>query len=102
MSPGASADTETGVPEPICILDECGRETPAAAQAYMVRPEQSNASGPAAAHTYGLPSLDRAAAIATDARSLAGTSDTGGAGTGSTRVSSRVARSSTGWACRAR
>ena len=42
----------------------CGRLTPAAPQAHMVRPEQSKAFGPLAPHAYGLPSWARAAAIA--------------------------------------
>ena len=35
-------------PEPYWALEECGSATPAWAQAIMVRPEQSNALGPAA------------------------------------------------------
>lgn len=37
------------------------------AQAHMVRPEQSNASGPSAPHRYGLPTCANAARIAVDA-----------------------------------
>ena len=42
--------------------------TPAARHAAIVSPEQSNAFGPAAAKTYGLPSCARAYATATAAR----------------------------------
>src|SRR5215207_9406279 len=79
--------------------DECGSETPAFPHAYIVRPEQSNEDGPAAAHTYGLPSTDFAAATAIPARPLTGTL-TGASDTGA-RVSVRLARSSgCGWASR--
>src|SRR5829696_369444 len=81
-SPGWSSERATRVPELICIPDECGRETPACAQAHMVRPEQSKASGPAAAHTYGLPSFDLAASTATAARPLTGTFAGGGSTAG--------------------
>lgn len=38
----------SAVPAPGCMLEACAIETPAALHAYMVRPEQSNALGPAA------------------------------------------------------
>src|SRR3954451_14628960 len=44
-----------GMPELVRAAAWCGRATPAAAQAAMVSPEQSKASGPAAAPTEGLP-----------------------------------------------
>src|SRR5215203_3588236 len=102
MSPGASADTETGVPEPICMPDECGRETPAAAQAYMVRPEQSNAFGPAAPQAYGLPSTDLAAETAAAARPLTGTLTAGAVCTGVVRGSARLLRSASACSCASR
>src|SRR3954451_20324342 len=37
------------------MLDECGSEIPAAAEAYIVNPEQSKESGPAPPQTSGLP-----------------------------------------------
>src|SRR6266496_3356667 len=43
------------MPTPYWDELECGSDTPAAAQAYIVRPEQSNASGPAAPQLYGSP-----------------------------------------------
>src|SRR4249920_1979257 len=49
--------------------------TPALRHAAIVRPEQSNASGPAAANTYGFPSWARANATACAPRP-----DAGGAG----------------------
>src|SRR5829696_900735 len=73
--------------------DECGRETPAAAQAYMVRPEQSNAFGPAAPQAYGLPSTDLAAETAIAPRPLlTGALTAGAVCTGVVRGSSRLLR----------
>src|SRR3954471_17551988 len=53
--------------------EECGSEMPAAAYAYCVRPEQSKASGPAAAHTYGSPSWASAVSTATCAAAVGAT-----------------------------
>src|SRR5215213_4410945 len=83
------------------MLDECGRLTPACPHAYMVRPEQSKVDGPDAAHTYGLPSLDLAAATATPARPLTGTLTA--PADGAARVSVRLARlSACGCGCASR
>src|SRR5215211_2465054 len=48
-----------------CERDECGRDFPPAAHAYMVRPEQSKPfPGVAPPQRYGTPSWDFAAAMA--------------------------------------
>src|SRR5690606_34844207 len=39
-----------------CATLQCGSDRPPRCQARIVRPEQSNASGPAPPHRYGLPS----------------------------------------------
>src|SRR5260370_9861487 len=57
---------------PIWAEARCGSATPALPQTNIVSPEQSNASGPAAAQTYGLPSSRAAQASAIAARPLAG------------------------------
>ncbi len=59
---------------------KCGRSTPAACQAIMTSPEQSNPYGPAPPHTYGLPSCASAYATASARRpaSPAGIRATGG------------------------
>jgi hypothetical protein len=50
--------------EAYCKDDECGSETPACAQAHIVRPEQSKpTAGSAAPKTYGTPITDPAAAM---------------------------------------
>src|SRR6478752_1019212 len=64
MSPGSTALSGTFGRLAYCAAAECGSETPACAQAHIVKPEQSNASGPAAPKTYGAPMTDSAAATA--------------------------------------
>ena len=49
-----------GVPAFFWLTVPAGIGTPAWAQAASISPEQSNASGPLAPHTYGLPSWARA------------------------------------------
>src|SRR2546429_9445514 len=61
----------------IWMYEECSRCTPTWAQAAMTRPEQSNAPGPAAPNTYGLPSWAYAYAMTRPTRP-----DTGGGGGG--------------------
>src|SRR5690606_14379706 len=70
-----SADTRA--PEPNWADDECGRETPAAAHAAIVRPEQSYALGPTPPCVYALPTWARANFTAAAARPETGTSTTG-------------------------
>ena len=55
MSPGRASAAETAVPYDFWAFALCGSDTPTWAKTYMVSPEQSNAFGPAAAYTYGLP-----------------------------------------------
>src|SRR4051794_41974336 len=64
MSPGWTALSGTFGRLAYCAAAEGGSETPACSHAHMVRPEQSNASGPAAPKTYGAPMTDSAAAAA--------------------------------------
>src|SRR5213076_1238742 len=64
MSPGWTADSGTCGRLESCARAECGREIPACAHAHDVRPEQSNASGPAAPKTYGAPITEYAAPTA--------------------------------------
>src|SRR5436309_15747910 len=64
MSPGWTADSGTCGRLASCAWAECGSETPACAHAHDVRPEQSNASGPAAPKTYGAPITEYAAPTA--------------------------------------
>ena len=72
--PVAALDWETCGSDWYCAAALCGSDTPAAAHAYIVRPEQSNESGPEPAYTYGLPSCAIAVSTATCAdRSGAGT-----------------------------
>ena len=47
-SPRRMSERETAEPMAYCAKLECGAAMPARASAHMVRPEQSNASGPAA------------------------------------------------------
>src|SRR2546423_12657494 len=61
----------------IWMYEECSRCTPTWAQAAITRPEQSNAPGPAAPKTYGLPSWAYAYAMTRPTRP-----DTGGGGGG--------------------
>ena len=44
----ARSEIATGTPCPDCTEDAWDSDTPAAAHEYIVRPEQSNESGPAA------------------------------------------------------
>src|SRR5690242_18855444 len=53
-----------------CIAALCGSDFPAAAQAAMVRPEQSYPPLPAAAYTYGVPRAPYAKRTATPAAPL--------------------------------
>src|SRR5438132_14314434 len=55
----------------------CGRDTPAARHAHIVSPEQSKLPGPAAPHSYGLPSWRWASAMAAAAPLLAPTAGPG-------------------------
>src|SRR3954447_1094485 len=55
MSPGWTALSGTLGKLAHCAAAECGSETPACAQAHIVRPEQSNDDGPAAPNTEGAP-----------------------------------------------
>src|SRR6478672_12097566 len=64
MSPGSTALSGTFGRLAYCAAAECGSETPACAQAHIVKPEQSNASGPISPKTYGAPITDSAAATA--------------------------------------
>src|SRR5947199_9061662 len=86
MSPGWTADSGTCGRLESCARAECGREIPACAHAHDVRPEQSNASGPAAPKTYGAPSAEYAAATAIWAALAFGSGtnppDEGGSGEG--------------------
>src|SRR6266545_6194759 len=59
-SPGSSWSSGTGVPTFHIAYEECGRETPSCAYAYMTRPEQSKPDGDAPAQTYGTPTYDSA------------------------------------------
>src|SRR5437763_11703095 len=65
-----------------CISAECGSSTPPARHAYIVRPEQSKLSGPAAAHWYGLPNWALAVFTAVAAPALTGGAGPPGAGDG--------------------
>src|ERR1700741_219616 len=69
-SPGWSSDCETCGNDRYCASALWGSATPAAAHAYIVRPEQSKTSGPDPAYTYGLPSCARAVSTATCADPL--------------------------------
>src|SRR4051794_41501586 len=91
MSPGWTALSGTFGRLAYCAAAEGGSETPACSHAHMVRPEQSNASGPAAPKTYGAPMTDSAAAAAVapppdgggiDGGVLLPPPDVGGAGAG--------------------
>src|SRR6185369_9870778 len=62
--PGRAWLADTGVETSHCATDQCGSDTPPARQAIIVSPEQSQRSGPAAAHSYGLPSCAIAKAMA--------------------------------------
>ena len=69
-SPGSSWLMSTWGSESYWAAALCERETPAAAQAYIVRPEQSKTSGPEPAYTYGFPSWALAVSTATWASGL--------------------------------
>src|SRR5882757_5639214 len=69
-SPGCSSLCETWGSELYCASALCDSDTPAAAHAYIVSPEQSNESGPDPAYTYGLPSCALAVSTATCACEL--------------------------------
>src|SRR3954453_5899588 len=64
MSPGWTALSGTLGKLAHWAAAEWGSETPACAQAHIVRPEQSNDDGPAAPNTYGAPITDWAPAAA--------------------------------------
>src|SRR5436309_1374636 len=103
MSPGATDESGTWGSVPSCALAECGRETPACAQAHIVRPEQSNELGPAAPKTYGAPITDQAAETAIWAAEAFGSGtkppDGGGDGAGFVRAFCSCAAAAAAAAC---
>src|SRR4051794_18522174 len=77
-SPGSRASIGTWGSDSYCASALWGSDTPAAAHAYIVSPEQSNTSGPEPAYTYGFPSCASAVLTATEAWSLDGGRSCGG------------------------
>src|SRR3954452_10436826 len=76
-SPGWRSLRGTAEPMPYWAYELCGRPTPAAANAYITRPEQSNPDGLAPPQRYGTPRYCIATATA-----RAPTLDGGGAAIG--------------------
>ena len=64
-SPGRGSASLTSLPILCCEAELCGSFTPASAQAFIVSPEQSHVSGPAAPNSYVSPSCSLAKASAT-------------------------------------